>query len=370
MGPPMPSRVLVWAGVLSLAAIALLPGVSTAASSTERQATAQIWVWVDVYASKYGIPLTLARNLVRLESGGRQKAVSPRGARGVMQLMPETARALGVNINDPKQNIEGGMRYLRSFYNRFGRWDLAVAAYNTGPQAVIRYNGVPPYPETRRFVAAVLGRPVAATPLQVASASGSAGDQRQLRRAVQGPESGPSLGSLASGFRWPVQGMVISGFGWRGHHHHDGIDISGDPGTPIQAAKAGRVTFAGWYYGYGLMVTINHGGGQETRYGHASTLLVRPDQVVEAGQIIARVGCTGSCTAPHVHFEIRIDGQAINPLGPLAAADARALGASPTGGTVGWRQELDAVQVEHEHSTTNQYWVLGSIEGEDDDDSD
>lgn len=99
---------------------------------------------VKQYAAKYGIPLHIARNLVSVESGWRQNAVSRRGARGIMQLRPRTARGLRVNIYDTKQNIEGGMRYLRQMYERFRRWDLALAAYNSGPTRVARYRGIPP----------------------------------------------------------------------------------------------------------------------------------------------------------------------------------------------------------------------------------
>lgn len=111
---------------------------------------------VDKYAQKYGIPLKIARTLVLMESGYQQHVVSRAGARGVMQLRPSTARGLRVNIYDTEQNIEGGMRYLRHQYNVFGRWDLALAAYHSGPGNVRRYKGVPPM--SRNYVRAILGR--------------------------------------------------------------------------------------------------------------------------------------------------------------------------------------------------------------------
>ncbi|MES1198452.1 MAG: lytic transglycosylase domain-containing protein [Pseudomonadota bacterium] len=92
------------------------------------------------------------------ESRFNTHAVSPKGAIGVMQLMPATANALGVDPNQPGENIRGGAAYLRAMLEQFdGNIELALAAYNAGPDAVRRYNGVPPYPETRAFVAAVLG---------------------------------------------------------------------------------------------------------------------------------------------------------------------------------------------------------------------
>lgn len=111
----------------------------------------------------------------------------------------------------------------------------------------------------------------------------------------------------------------MRGFGSNGHRHHSGIDISAPLGTPIRAARAGRVTLADWYYDYGSTVIIDHGDGVSTLYGHASKLLVNPGEAVEERQDIALVGCTGRCTGPHVHFEVRVNGQAVNPIGPVAA---------------------------------------------------
>jgi soluble lytic murein transglycosylase-like protein len=101
----------------------------------------------------------LAEAVAWRESGFNPAAVSPKGARGVMQLMPGTAQALGVDAGDPLANIEGGVTYLSRMIRRFGG-DLskAVAAYNAGPEAVDRYGGVPPYAETIAYVEAVLGR--------------------------------------------------------------------------------------------------------------------------------------------------------------------------------------------------------------------
>jgi len=116
-----------------------------------------------------------------------------------------------------------------------------------------------------------------------------------------------------TGFLWPARGVLTSRFGWRSRRHHNGIDIAAPYGTPILAAKAGRVIFSGWYYGYGRTVIVDH-GDVTTLYGHASKLLVSNGQTVEAGESIARVGSTGVSTGPHLHFEIRVNGRAVNPL--------------------------------------------------------
>ena len=91
------------------------------------------------------------------ESGWNAGAVSPKGATGLAQLMPDTARLLRVDINDPEENLEGGARYLRMMYDRFGSWRLALAAYNAGPMAVEEHGGIPPYDETQNYVKAILG---------------------------------------------------------------------------------------------------------------------------------------------------------------------------------------------------------------------
>jgi len=106
--------------------------------------------------TRYGVPATLLTAVAQRESGFDPNAVSAAGARGLMQLMPSTAATLGVNPDDPAQAVDGAARLLRDLIGEFGRTDLALAAYNAGPGAVHRYGGVPPYPETRRYVAAVL----------------------------------------------------------------------------------------------------------------------------------------------------------------------------------------------------------------------
>ena len=108
-------------------------------------------------AARHGIPEDLFLRLVQRESGWNPAAVSTKGAVGLAQLMPDTAALLSVDASDPAQNLDGGARYLRMMYDRFGDWRLALAAYNAGPEAVDRHGGVPPYAETQGYVKHILG---------------------------------------------------------------------------------------------------------------------------------------------------------------------------------------------------------------------
>jgi soluble lytic murein transglycosylase-like protein len=111
-------------------------------------------------AEKYRLPDSFVRSVMKAESGFQPNAVSPKGAIGLMQLMPDTARALGVNPRDPHQNADGGAQYLRQLLAKYesdpNQVLLALAAYNAGPAAVERYHGVPPYKETREYILRVL----------------------------------------------------------------------------------------------------------------------------------------------------------------------------------------------------------------------
>lgn len=124
-------------------------------------------------------------------------------------------------------------------------------------------------------------------------------------------------------FIWPLSGPITSPFGWRTHPiygrriFHSGIDIGGDYGLPIRAAASGVVIYAGWISGYGNAVIISHGGGLQTLYGHNQSLNVSEGQHVSQGQVISYCGSTGNSTGPHCHFEVRKNGEPVNPLNYL-----------------------------------------------------
>lgn len=109
-------------------------------------------------ATRHGVPVDLFLRLVEQESGWNPQAVSVKGAIGLTQLMPQTAGQLQVDPTDPVQNLEGGARYLRAQFAAFGDWRLALAAYNAGPGAVLRHQGVPPFAETQNYVQVIFGR--------------------------------------------------------------------------------------------------------------------------------------------------------------------------------------------------------------------
>jgi murein DD-endopeptidase MepM/ murein hydrolase activator NlpD len=139
-------------------------------------------------------------------------------------------------------------------------------------------------------------------------------------RAAQSSFSGSGATGAHPGappFIWPVNGPITSPFGMRWGTLHPGIDIGVPTGTPVHAAAAGKVVWCGWMSGYGNFVVIDHGGGFATAYGHNSRVAVSCGQEVAQGEVIAYSGCTGFCTGPHVHFEIRVDGTPVDPLAYL-----------------------------------------------------
>ncbi len=123
---------------------------------------------------------------------------------------------------------------------------------------------------------------------------------------------------------WPTKGWITSDFGWRRSFrtrtggrasiYHEGIDIAAPIGTPIKATADGRITFTGYRSGYGKTLKMDHGQGLLTLYAHCSKLLVKEGQKVKQGDIIALVGNTGNSTGPHLHYEVRQDGKAIDPM--------------------------------------------------------
>ena len=141
--------------------------------------------------------------------------------------------------------------------------------------------------------------------------------------AASGAVSPPPVGSVpggpasSSGFTWPVNGPLTSGYGPRWGRMHEGIDVAGSSGTPIAAAAGGTVILAGPQGGYGNLVVVDHGGGLSTAYAHLSSISVGVGQAVGQGAVVGGMGTTGHSTGVHLHFEVRVNGAAVDPLGYL-----------------------------------------------------
>ncbi len=149
------------------------------------------------------------------------------------------------------------------------------------------------------------------------AASASLADQIRASQASSSGSSGSSgSGVSSSGLIWPVSGPVVSGFGPRWGRMHEGIDIAVPNGTAVHAAAGGTIIYAGGMGGYGNIVVIDHGNGLATAYAHLSAIWVGGGSVAQ-GQAIAASGCTGHCLGPHLHFEVRVNGSPVDPLGYL-----------------------------------------------------
>jgi peptidoglycan hydrolase FlgJ len=168
--------------------------------------------------------------------------------------------------------------------------------------------------------AALATRPRRVHPTETDSVKAVSETVEGPRLSMIGPKSPEIHRSSFVSLRLPIRGAIRSVFGPRRDpingrpRFHKGIDIAAPSGTPIQAAAAGRVVFSGRNKGYGNMVMLEHADGRRTLYAHAEKLYVKVGTTVAAGQTIAAVGSTGHSTGPHVHFEIRVGDQAVNPL--------------------------------------------------------
>lgn len=198
--------------------------------------------------------------------------------------------------------------------------DASVPGAGTFQQAFVGWRSENAPPVIRRGHVTIskasdaLGRPIYASPPKAPGAG--AADP-----AVRGGR-GSGRYAVAMPVGLPVAATALtSGFGWRRHpvigglRAHSGIDLAARVGSPIVAASDGIVGTADWQGGYGLLVSLDHGGGVQTRYGHMSRVNVARGQRVHRGDVIGFVGSTGLSTGPHLHYEVRVNGRAVNPLG-------------------------------------------------------
>jgi len=141
--------------------------------------------------------------------------------------------------------------------------------------------------------------------------------EAQASAAAGSTSTGTPVAGGSGTFAWPLSGPITSPFGMRWGTLHPGIDIGVPTGTPIHAAGSGTVVWCGWMSGYGNLVMIDHHNGLATLYGHQSRIAVGCNQEVSQGETIGYVGCTGFCTGPHLHFEVRVNGTPVDPLAYL-----------------------------------------------------
>ncbi len=274
-------------------------------------------------AQRYGVDPALLAGLIRAESGFNPNARSSTGALGLGQLMPATARGLGVtNPLDPAQSIAGAARYLSDQLRTFGG-DVtkAVAAYNAGPGAVQRYNGVPPYAETQAYVPRVLsyakgygygsGPPTTSTP-----AASSKGITTFFALPVLGAK-------YSDDFNQGTHSPSQAGYVWQ----DNGIDLFAPAGTPVRAPFAGKLTAeaAGGGNIGGNRFELTGLNGLSAYGAHLEGFAgVKPGQTinVRAGQVIGYVGNTGNAAGgpTHLHFSIGLGGKALNPFPWLSGA--------------------------------------------------
>lgn len=181
-------------------------------------------------------------------------------------------------------------------------WDIA-RRYGTSVASLAAANGIA---DARRLQAGTI--------LTIPGSPAGAAAVKPAETRLRGETIAVSRSLRGVALLWPLIGAITSGFGWRNNEFHHGLDIAGEVGDYIRAAWTGVVTFSGWGNGiYGRMVKIDHGNGLETVYAHNSRNLVRAGEYVRGGDPIAEVGSTGNARGPHLHFEVREKGKAVNP---------------------------------------------------------
>ena len=249
----------------------------------------------------------------KLAKAAAAKAAAVKAVASKPAVAQPKARVAASNV-PPKAPTQARRSGAKSLTVTLGEgqtlWSLA-RAHGVSVGAIVEANGLRDANRVRAGSRLLIpGRSAVSRPSRVAAARGSA---ERAGEAFTKAASTTAI-RIARGFLWPARGQLTSRFGWRRVRHHDGIDIAAPYGSPIYAARPVRVIFAGWYYAYGRAVIVDHGDGVQTLYGHASQLLVRTGQTVGQGELIARVGASGRATGPHVHFEVRVNGKAVNPM--------------------------------------------------------
>lgn len=267
---------------------------------------------IEETSEKHDLPPALLGIMTLVESGGDPEALSPRGATGLLQIMPATGRRIAeqrglgaVNLNDPQVNLDFGAWYLARQLETFdGNLELALAAYNGGPDRARRWseNSEPLSSETTAYVALLT----------------QMWDEREASQsgAYQAWWKRRNSGSVAKMMNPLPTARISQVFGSRafGYGPHKGVDLAASRGTPIFVPMEGEVIAVSDDTKAGKAVVVRHGVGLETRYHHLDSIEVEVGDTLLAGETLGRVGSTGVSTGPHLHFEVRENGVPVDPM--------------------------------------------------------
>jgi septal ring factor EnvC (AmiA/AmiB activator) len=236
--------------------------------------------------------------LARVAEQQREIVEQVRGLRDERALVLAGSEEKLAELQSQERHLESESREIAALARRASRAEASARAAAPAPPPAARQTaGMQAAPAT--------GSPAASDAAEGGASTPSAAPAPAAAAPVPAPASG--------GWVWPAAGSVTSEYGQRWGRMHEGIDIGASTGAPVVAARGGRVAFAGRMGGYGNFVLVDHGGGAVSAYAHMSALSASEGQSVSAGQRIGSIGCTGSCTGPHLHFEIRINGAARDP---------------------------------------------------------
>lgn len=263
---------------------------------------------INAAAKKYGLNPYFIASIIKQESNFDANAGSGAGARGLMQLMPATARSLGVsNVTDPGENVMGGTKYIKQMLEQ-QNWNpvLALAAYNAGPGNVAKHGGVPPFKETQDYVVKI--------PANFKAYTGKTLDSKNVK--WQGPMSsggGKGGGEVKKGAakdfinKWRVSADFPA---YSDGTYHSGMDFAGTAGsilgTKLPNFHEGTVVVCGWDGdGYGNYIVVKTKDNHHHYYAHLQSTYVKKGDKVKVDQIIGTIGNTGNSFGPHLHYEVR-----------------------------------------------------------------
>lgn len=272
------------------------------------------------YAKQYGVNPNLIAAIIKQESAFNAKAISPAGAKGLMQLMPATARSLGVkNSYDPSQNIKGGTKYIAQMLKKYGgNIEKALRAYNAGSGNLAKSYG---FAETNKYVKNVTSN----FNSYLKKAGGNI--TKVSTSAIKNMEATVKKTTTRKLAGW--SGQITQGYG--GKNGHLGVDIDGKKGQRLESNVNGKVKFAGKGTGvnksYGNYVVVTGSNGKSYLYAHLDATSVKKGQTVKVGQKIGEIGNTGNVVkgkggdGSHLHYEVRDkNGNRINPLSSVKYA--------------------------------------------------